>query len=78
MHKPWIIQEPTKDCPVVVAQCRDCSKGYEFSVSPEKYNAWIRGTNIQFAMPHLDRGQRELLISGMCSDCFDNLFRGLR
>ena len=72
--KPWIIQEPTKDCPVIVAQCTECKRGEEFSASPEKYQAWRNGQLIDTALPHLDRDRRELLISGVCSECFDKMF----
>jgi hypothetical protein len=39
---------------------------------------WLSGSlPIQDAMPYLTIGERELLISGTCNDCFDILFPSL-
>ena len=36
--------------------------------------AWEDGKFIQDAMPYLTAGERELLISATCGDCFDKFF----
>jgi hypothetical protein len=36
--------------------------------------AWKNGEYIQNAMPYLNVDERELLISGTCGPCFDNMF----
>tara|TARA_Y100000296_G_scaffold73682_1_gene91423 strand:- start:308 stop:457 length:150 start_codon:yes stop_codon:yes gene_type:complete len=43
-------------------------------VQAEDYEAWENGELIQNAMPYLSADEREVLISGMCGPCFDNLF----
>lgn len=35
---------------------------------------WIEGTLIQNAFPYLDAGDRELLQSKMCGNCWDETF----
>lgn len=37
------------------------------------YISWKNGELIQKAMPYLSPGERELLISQVCSDCFDSV-----
>ena len=36
---------------------------------------WRDGYKIQDAMPDLTPGQRELIISGTCEKCFDEMFK---
>lgn len=55
--------------------CRRCPEIYEISVDPDDYRAWKTGTLIQDAFPYLSADEREILISGICSVCFDNLFK---
>lgn len=55
--------------------CIACNKTYELPVYEEDYDKYMaHECNIQDAFPYLTPGQRELLISGMCDSCFDNLF----
>jgi hypothetical protein len=55
-------------------QCTMCKKTYDLAVSDDMLKAWKRGGYIQDVMPKLTAGERELLISGTCNTCFDNLF----
>jgi hypothetical protein len=45
-----------------------------FKVGSIDHVKWQNGMLIQKAMPYLTTEQRELLISGYCSPCFDQLF----
>lgn len=57
-------------------QCRMCKKivYLEAKVSQwEEYHSSHR-RNIQTIFPEFTPGQRELLISGICETCFDNMF----
>jgi len=54
--------------------CGDCGKTFPLTMSKEGYEAWIMGELIQRALPELTPGDRELLISRTCDDCFTKLF----
>lgn len=55
--------------------CRICHNTYTLLVWPEKMQAWRDGSMyIQDALPDLTAGERELLISGTCDSCFNEMF----
>ena len=58
----------------VVSQCIKCTKTETVLVKKADLIAWKKGKYIQDAMPYLAVDQRELLISGICGECFDNMF----
>ena len=58
----------------VEIKCKTCGTGVEIECDPNDWVAWYEGKLIQDAMPYLTVDQREVLISGMCGVCFDNLF----
>ena len=58
----------------VVSQCIKCTKTETVLVKKADLIAWKKGEYIQNAMPYLEVGERELLISGICGECFDNMF----
>jgi hypothetical protein len=58
----------------VVAHCRRCGEFHELQPTIAGYIAWHNGVLIQDAMPELSASERELLISGTCGKCFDELF----
>jgi hypothetical protein len=59
---------------VAYARCRSCEKTEALLVNPSDVSDWQQGKYIQDAMPYLSAAERELLISGTCGDCFDNMF----
>ena len=60
----------------IVVECHDCGKPQELTVPAENYLPWRRGAYVQDALSMLNSDQRELLISGTCPTCWDNLFGG--
>ena len=58
----------------VVSQCIKCTKTETVLVKKIDLMAWKKGMYIQNAMPYLEVDERELLISGICGECFDNMF----
>jgi hypothetical protein len=55
--------------------CVACNGCFVIEVDAEHYNRWHRGEgNIQDIMPELSAADRELLLSGTCSLCFDKMF----
>ena len=54
--------------------CRMCHRDFELEVKAEDVVKYINGTLIQKAFPYLSAGERELLISHTCEECFNKLF----
>lgn len=55
--------------------CCSCRKVCHVTVSLEDFTRWqLGGGAIQSIMPYLSADDRELLISGTCSKCWDEMF----
>lgn len=54
--------------------CTMCKEVQIIKVNLMDVERWKAGELIQRAMPYLNADQRELLISGTCSACFEKLF----
>lgn len=54
--------------------CSECGRKFEIEVTEEEYQKYLDGELIQDAFPKMDRGLRELFISGICPDCWDRIF----
>ena len=55
-------------------ECNFCPRTFILNVHEKDLKDWQEGKYIQDAMPYLSAGERELLISDMCEDCFTKLF----
>ena len=64
----------TKEKIGIQVGCHMCGKTHTLHVYPEDLERWEKGEVIQNAMPYLRPEERELLISGICGRCFENLF----
>lgn len=53
--------------------CRECGRTVHVSCTPEQYAKWQQGELIQRAMPNVSVDEREILISGYCGACFDEI-----
>lgn len=54
--------------------CPSCGGKHFVRVNREHFKAWREdGVLIQQAMPELSADDRELLISGICADCWEKL-----
>ena len=51
--------------------CIFCGKIHTLTVDTKGLNNWIQGVHIQTALPELNPSERELLMTGTCSDCWD-------
>ena len=58
----------TRTCPV-------CGLKQLLVVDEAAYKAWRSGTYIQDAFPDLNEDQREVLKTGICAPCWDNMFK---
>ena len=55
--------------------CPFCGKTHEITVDAIDYTLWELGfEKAQDAFPYLSASDRELLISGICSDCWERTF----
>lgn len=54
-------------------KCKFCDRDYTLLMPAEAYVAYAHGAATQDALPMLSLGERELLISGICEDCFNAL-----
>ena len=59
-----------------VVNCIQCHQPQHIEARTADLDAWIGGELIQVAMPYLTADEREILISGGCGTCFDNMFGG--
>lgn len=59
--------EITKVCPF-------CGKVNRIIVNAESYRMWQSGALIQRVFPMVSATEREILMSGICEDCQDDVF----
>lgn len=52
--------------------CSECRRVKVYSLDPADYDRWRQGALIQNVFPEIE--DREIMISGTCSECFDKLF----
>jgi hypothetical protein len=56
--------------------CRLCRQWHEVDCTEEQYLRWREGGSpIQNVMPDVLAAERELLISGACNECWQQIFR---
>ena len=55
-------------------ECPHCHKLQIINVDDNQYNDWLAGKNIQRAFPDLSPNQREILMSGICPECWEEIF----
>ena len=55
-------------------KCKICKQWKSIMVDPIGYQQWKGGMLIQKALPDVDVNDRELMISGICGTCYDDLF----
>lgn len=60
---------------VISKSCKKCSREFLFDVPQKDLEKFMAGMYIQRAFPYLKPEQRELFLSGYCSDCWDELFK---
>ena len=59
----------------IVKNCPFCGKPHEVMVYEDDFDAWQNGDLLaQEAFPYLTASEREILISGICPQCWDKMF----
>ena len=61
--------------PVIVKMCIHCGGHTTFLGDPERLQVWRNGQLVQNVYPNLNKGDRETLISGVHSECWDKVFK---
>lgn len=59
---------------LVKTTCPICHRDAYLQVDAEEYARWQAGELIQIAMPDLNEIEREMLISGICPWCWEDMF----
>ena len=59
---------------IVDTVCPFCGSCHCVKVEEIDYLDWQEGKNAQDAFPYLSADERELLISGICKECWDSTF----
>lgn len=55
--------------------CPICGEYHSIFVERVDYWSWVRGKSPQNAFPYLNDSEREIVISGICSDCWNKMFK---
>lgn len=56
-------------------RCNYCKRVYVISCNRDDLYDWLSGySHIQDILNYLTAGERELLLSGTCGECFDKMF----
>lgn len=55
-------------------ECPNCDHITQVDVNVAGLSMWQRGELIQNALPELNADEREALMTGICSDCWDAMF----
>ena len=59
----------------IIDICRRCSTVHEAEVKKVDFEDWKNGKHIQDALPDIPIDLREILISGICNECYKELYR---
>lgn len=54
--------------------CPFCHKQFEIEIPVYNLVDWYNGAKIQDCLPHLTESERELLVSGICDNCWKAIF----
>ena len=59
---------------IVPTTCPFCGHTTYIQCDKDAYDRWGEGMSIQDAMPDMTPEDREMLISGICPSCWDDMF----
>lgn len=58
----------------IITACPFCGKGNEVWANEDDYWDWQDGELVQNAFPYLSADEREMLISGICPECWGKMW----
>lgn len=60
----------------IVTKCPKCGTVHVFNVTNEQYNQYVNGESyIQNIFSEYSAEEREMLITGICPDCWKKIFK---
>lgn len=59
---------------ILEVECPICGKVTKITVEINDYIDWKCGKLVQNAFPYLKAKEREMLISGICGECWEKMF----
>ena len=59
----------------IITACPLCGHANEVEVNEDDYWDWQDGELVKNAFPYLAPSEREMLISGTCPKCWNNMFK---
>lgn len=59
---------------IIETTCPICGETNYVSVKSEDWYSYVNGELAQKAFPYLTADERELIISGICSKCWNKMF----
>lgn len=66
------LHNPNKIAKILIRCCK-CGIGHPIEVQTNGLAAWLSGGLIQSCLPELEDDERELLMSNLCENCFDEI-----
>lgn len=69
-----IVEMISKTEVIIITTCPFFGKVTVLNVPADGFIAWQNGSLVQNAFPNLFAEDREVLISGICRDCQNNIF----
>jgi len=69
-----MIEKTDKDKVSIPVTCSNCGKRVFIKVFPEDLTKFQNGALVQEAFPYLEPEKRELILTGLCPDCWDQNF----
>lgn len=69
-----IVRLHTEFISVYTPPCTVCQRSEHMHLEKDSFDRWQNGEVIQKAFPRLTEDERELLISGTHSECWDSMF----
>lgn len=58
---------------MITKRCIVCGTEHELNVTTQEMRLWYGGMHMCDAMPNLDKSHKKLLLTGMCTTCFDEI-----
>lgn len=55
-------------------KCKICEDEFDLDVTSSQLFQWKQGALIQRVFSYLNADERELIMTGMCGKCYDELF----
>lgn len=73
---PFVVLSGSGGKAILQVVCVVCEKPKQLTITTEQLRELTRPDrrNVQFVLPEVPRAQRELLITGTCGDCWNELF----